>query len=58
MKAERFQAIVEAYGADPARWPEAERDAALVYAEQAGEEARGGSRSDSFSSPIETQVSV
>jgi hypothetical protein len=40
MKAERFQAIVEAYGADPARWPEAERDAALVYAEQAGEAAQ------------------
>lgn len=40
MKAERFQAIVEAYGADPARWPEAERDAALGYADQAGEAAR------------------
>lgn len=40
MKAERFQMIVEAYGADPARWPEAERDAALAYANQAGETAR------------------
>ena len=40
MKAERFQAIVEAYGADPARWPEAERDAALGYAGQTGEAAR------------------
>lgn len=40
MKAERFQMIVEAYGADPARWPEAERDAALAYADQAGETAR------------------
>lgn len=25
----RFEAILDAYGADPARWPEAERDAAL-----------------------------
>lgn len=40
MKAERFQAIVEAYGADPARWPEAERDAALAHADQAGEAAQ------------------
>ena len=40
MRAERFQAIVEAYGADPARWPEAERDAALVHADQAGEAAQ------------------
>ena len=28
----RFEAIVEAYGADAKRWPEAERAAALVYA--------------------------
>lgn len=40
MKAERFQAIVEAYGADPARWPEAERDAALAFADQAGDVAQ------------------
>lgn len=36
MKAERFQAIVEAYGADPARWPEAEREAALSCTAGAG----------------------
>jgi hypothetical protein len=40
MKAERFQAIVEAYGADPARWPVAERDAALAWADQAGQAAQ------------------
>ncbi|MFW2342081.1 hypothetical protein [Brevundimonas sp.] len=40
MKAERFQAIVEAYGADPARWPEAERDSALAWADQAGQAAQ------------------
>jgi len=40
MKAERFQAIVEAYGADPARWPQAERDAALAWAHQAGDAAQ------------------
>ncbi|MBL8544149.1 MAG: hypothetical protein JNJ63_10115 [Hyphomonadaceae bacterium] len=28
----RFEAIVAAYGADPKRWPEAERDAAIAYA--------------------------
>ncbi len=32
MKAERFHSIVDAYGVDPARWPEAEREAARAYA--------------------------
>ena len=36
MKADRFLIIVEAYGADPARWPEAEREAALAYVAEAG----------------------
>jgi hypothetical protein len=31
MDAVRFAAIVEAYGAEPRRWPEAERDAALAF---------------------------
>lgn len=31
MTAERFQAIVAAYGAEPRRWPDAERDAALAF---------------------------
>ncbi|WP_443748474.1 hypothetical protein [Asticcacaulis solisilvae] len=29
---ERFREIVDAYGADPARWPEAERAAAAIFA--------------------------
>lgn len=29
MTPERFRALVEAYGADPRRWPEGEREAAL-----------------------------
>lgn len=32
MTQERFIEILEAYGADPARWPEAEREAADAYA--------------------------
>lgn len=32
MTQERFIEILEAYGADPARWPEAEREAAEAYA--------------------------
>lgn len=32
MKAERFKAIVEAYGANPKRWPEAERARAQAFA--------------------------
>ncbi|MDX2235077.1 MAG: hypothetical protein NW200_11330, partial [Hyphomonadaceae bacterium] len=32
MDADRFAAIVEAYGAAPARWPEAERAAAQAFA--------------------------
>ncbi len=30
---DRFQAIVEAYGAEPQRWPEAERASAMAFAE-------------------------
>jgi hypothetical protein len=30
MTPERFRTLAEAYGADPARWPAAERDAALA----------------------------
>jgi len=30
VSADRFKTIVDAYGADPARWPDAERDAALA----------------------------
>ena len=31
MTAERFQALIAAYGADARRWPEAERDAARTF---------------------------
>lgn len=31
VSADRFKAIVDAYGADPARWPDAERAAALQF---------------------------
>lgn len=31
MERSRFEAIVGAYGADPARWPQGERDAALDF---------------------------
>lgn len=34
---ERFRALIEAYGAAPARWPEAEREAALAFLEHSGE---------------------
>ncbi|MBX3504940.1 MAG: hypothetical protein KF895_05635 [Parvibaculum sp.] len=34
---ERFSAIVEAYGASPARWPEAERGAAEAFAASSAE---------------------
>ncbi len=34
LSADRFKAILDAYGADPARWPEAERDAALRFMAQ------------------------
>jgi len=33
MTRERFKMLVEAYGADPRRWPEAEREAALRFVE-------------------------
>ncbi|MCE9523401.1 MAG: hypothetical protein K8S25_13340 [Alphaproteobacteria bacterium] len=32
MTNERFEALLDAYGADPRHWPDAERDAALVFA--------------------------
>jgi hypothetical protein len=37
MNIERFRSLLEAYGANPARWPEAERVAALLFAEQSAE---------------------
>jgi hypothetical protein len=37
MNLERFKILTEAYGADPARWPEPERVAALLFAEQSAE---------------------
>ena len=33
MRRNRFRRLLEAYGADPARWPSAERDQALLRAE-------------------------
>jgi hypothetical protein len=40
MTAERFLALIEAYGADARRWPDAERAAALAFAEARPEVAR------------------
>jgi hypothetical protein len=39
MTPERFQAIVEAYGADARRWPAAERESALEWAGRHRQEA-------------------
>lgn len=36
MNTERLQTLIEAYGADPARWPEAERAAAAQLAAASG----------------------
>ncbi len=36
MKPERFEAMVAAYGAEPRRWPEEEREAALAFARTEG----------------------
>jgi hypothetical protein len=36
----RFDAIVAAYGADPRRWPDEERDAALAFAQASGADLR------------------
>lgn len=40
MTAERFLALIEAYGADARRWPDAERAAALAFAEARPDVAR------------------
>jgi hypothetical protein len=40
MTAERFLALVAAYGADARRWPEAERTAALAFADARPDVAR------------------
>jgi hypothetical protein len=37
MNIERFKTLVEAYGANPARWPEAERVSALLFAEESAD---------------------
>lgn len=46
MTDERFFQIIEAYGADPARWPEAERDAAQAWADAHLEAAAEALRSE------------
>lgn len=40
MTPERFSALLDAYGADPKRWPETERAAALAMAARASAEQR------------------
>ncbi len=40
MTLERFKALIEAYGADAKRWPEAEREAAQAFAESSAEAHR------------------
>lgn len=40
MTPERFAQIVDAYGADPRRWPDAERDAARAFAQAYPSEAQ------------------
>ena len=37
MTKERFRELLDAYGANPARWPEAEREAALAFIEASAE---------------------
>jgi hypothetical protein len=37
MNMDRFQELLDAYGAEPARWPEAERDAASALLADSGE---------------------
>lgn len=39
MNRDRFEQILEAYGADPRRWPDAEREAAQAFAAADGAEA-------------------
>ncbi len=39
VSAQRFKALVDAYGADPVRWPEAEREGALRFM---ADDARAG----------------
>ena len=36
MDIQRFNALCEAHGGDPSRWPEAEREAAAAFATEAG----------------------
>lgn len=40
MTNERFKELLDAYGANPARWPEAEREAALALAKSSDEARR------------------
>jgi len=40
MTLERFKSLIEAYGADPARWPEAERSDAVGFVEASADARR------------------
>jgi len=47
MTNERFFQILEAYGADPARWPDAERDAAQAWADAHPDAVAGALKAES-----------
>lgn len=57
MNIERFRTLVEAYGADPARWPEAERAAALLFAEQSAEAREALQEAAAFDRLLDTAES-
>jgi hypothetical protein len=40
MTNDRFKELLDAYGADPARWPQSEREAALAFAKSSDEARR------------------
>ena len=54
MTIDRLQTILDAYGASPARWPEAEREAALALIAQSAEARAAVSQAGALDATIDT----
>lgn len=53
MNLERFTAIVDAYGGSPARWPEAEREAAVAFMRSSPDAQRLAEEAESLDSLLD-----
>lgn len=58
MDADTFKKLIDAYGADPARWPEDRREAALLWRAQNGKQAEAWIRDAAILDTLLAEVTV